>query len=511
MYKILFISQTSITVELENNYIYKNKEAYDVFINNELVLNTENNVFSLYNLTPNTTYELKIFGQTTKFKTLKDKAFINVKEFFVKGDGKTDDTDQIQLAINSILKGGRIYFPKGIYYVRPLFLRSNITLELHEEAIILASTDIKDYPKLPEIYQTEKGVFELSTWEGERAVTYASVITGINVENVNIIGKGTINASGYEGGWWVNHKVMKNGSYRPKGIFLTNCKNITLQGIKVKNTPSWNIHPFFSENLNILDIRLESPKDSPNTDGCNPEFCKNVNIIGVKFSVGDDCIALKSGKIAMGKIYKRGTENVTIRNCHMAFGHGAIVLGSEIAGGIKNIKVSQCYFESTDRGLRIKTRRGRGKYSVIDGITFENIYMDNVLTPLVMNMFYFCDIDGQTEYVWSKEALPIDDRTPYLGEFLFKDINCDNVHVAAGYFHGLKEQPIKKITLENVTFNYHENPTADIPAMMSFLEPMKEKGLIFNNVNDVYLKNVKINTKNSEKIEKDEKTKLHIL
>ena len=128
----------------------------------------------------------------------------------------------------------------------------------------------------------------------------------------------------------------------------------------------------------------------------------------------------------------------------MAFGHGAVVLGSEISGGIKNISVTQCYFESTDRGLRIKTRRGRGKDSIIDEILFENIYMNNVLAPLTVNMFYFCDWDGKTEYVWSKEPLKLDERTPYIGRFKFKDIVCDNVHSAAGYFYGLPEQTIKK-------------------------------------------------------------------
>ena len=509
MYNLLFISNTSITVELNNKDIYKTK-AYEVLLNDKPVLKTEKNVFSLYDLTPNTSYKLTVLGEEKTFKTKQETACINVKDFFATGDGKTDDTDQIQLAINSLPKGGRVYFPEGTYYVRPLFLRSDITLELSKEATLLASTNIDDYPKLPGSFETDSGIFELSTWEGERVETYASVITGIGVENVSIIGEGTINASGLEGGWWVNPKQQKKGAYRPKGIYLTNAKHITLQGIKVMNTPSWNIHPFFSEDLNILDIKLQSPKDSPNTDGCNPEFCRNVNIIGVEFSVGDDCIALKSGKMTMGSLYKRGTENITIRNCHMAFGHGAIVLGSEIGGGIKNINVSQCYFESTDRGLRIKTRRGRGQYSRIDGITFENIYMDNVLTPLVMNMFYFCDIDGKTEYVWSKDALPVDERTPYLGEFTFKDIVCDNVHVAAGYFHGLLEQPIKKITLDNVIFNYHQNPIKDTPAMMSFLEPMKGKGLVFNNVEDVFLNNVKINTINNKPIEKDEKTRLHI-
>ena len=167
---------------------------------------------------------------------------------------------------------------------------------------------------------------------------------------------------------------------------------------------------------------------------------------------------------------------------------------------MENINVRQCLFNQTDRGLRIKTRRGRGKQAVIDGITFENIKMDDVLTPLVVNMFYFCDPDGHSEYVWTKEKLPIDDRTPYLGKFVFKDIDCKNVNVAAGTFFGLPEQPIESITLKNVNFSYSQNPVAGIPAMMDFLDPMKGQGLIFNYVNEVKLENVKFDGVSSEEV-----------
>ena len=116
--------------------------------------------------------------------------------------------------------------------------------------------------------------------------------------------------------------------------------------------------------------------------------------------------------------------------------------------------------------------------------------MTDVLTPLVINMFYFCDPDGHTEYVYSKEKLPVDDNTPYLGDFKFKDIDCENVNVAAGTFYGLPEQPIKKIDIENVSFHYAENPKEGVPAMMDFLDPMKGKGLIFSYVDTVNIKNV---------------------
>ena len=491
----IFVSSRSVTIELKNNDIYST-DSYDVFLDDELVISNDNkNVFSLFNLNQDSQYTIKVKQgndiQTIQIKTLAESVGLNVKNFGAKGDGKTLDTHYIQAAILACPDGGRVYFPDGEYYTGPLFLRSNITIELAKNVKLIGDIDRNNYPILPGITFTsnELDEYNLGSWEGNPLDCFASIITGINVENVNIIGEGVIDGNASNSDWWVDVRT-KRIAWRPRGLFLNHCKNVTLQGVTVTNTPSWNLHPYFSENLKFLDLKLINPKNSPNTDGCDPESCKNVDIIGVYFSVGDDCIAIKSGKIYMGRKYKKPSEYFNIRNCSMNFGHGAIVLGSEMSGGIKNITVSQCLFNQTDRGLRIKTRRGRGKDAVIDGIVFENIQMDDVLTPLVINMFYFCDPDGHTEYVYSKEKLPVDERTPYLGEFVFKDIDCKNVNVAAGTFYGLPEQPIKSINIENVNFHYSPNPKEGIPAMMDGLNPMKGKGLIFSYVNKVNIKNV---------------------
>lgn len=185
----------------------------------------------------------------------------------------------------------------------------------------------------------------------------------------------------------------------------------------------------------------------------------------------------------------------------MQFGHGAIVLGSEMSGGVKNLKVERCYFDHTDRGLRIKTRRGRGNTAVIDGVEFNNIYMDNVLTPLVINMFYFCDPDGKTEYVWSKEKLPVDDRTPFLGKFTFNNIKAVNCEVCAGYFYGLPEMPIQQININDSELSFKDDAKADTPAMMSFAEECLRRGLVFKNVKEINLKNVRIDNQLGKKID----------
>ena len=176
----------------------------------------------------------------------------------------------------------------------------------------------------------------------------------------------------------------------------------------------------------------------------------------------------------------------------MGDAHGAVVLGSEMSGGVKDLSVSQCYFKNTERGLRIKTRRGRGKYAVIDGVGFSNRRMDNVKAPFVMNMYYFCDPDGHDEIVWSKKARPIDDTTPYLGAFEFTDMECSGCEWAAGYFYGLPERPIASVKLSNVSFSFKDDAAPGIPAMMDGVEPLCKIGLYFNRVGVVSLNNVSV-------------------
>ena len=489
----------SVTLEICNTKAYYSGAEYTIYLNKEPVIkNNKKNVFSLYNLLPETAYTIEVENENkeiigaTQIVTDTEYVKLNVKKFGAAGDGETEDTIAIQGAICSCPDGGSVYIPKGIYMTAPLFLKSNITIIFEEGATLVGLTDRKKYPILPgyTISEDEQREYYLGTWEGNPLDTMASLITGINIENVKIIGKGIIDGNAQNGDWWLDIK-KKIRAWRPRTIFLNNCKNIEIQGITVKNSPSWTIHPYFSENLKFIDMEVINPSNSPNTDGINPESCKNVEIVGTKISVGDDCIAIKSGKLFMGKKFKKPSENITIRNCIMERGHGAVVFGSEISGGVKNIFVSQCLFIHTDRGIRIKTRRGRGKDCVVDEIKLENIKMKSVKTPLVINMFYFCDPDGKSEYVWSKEPLPLDDWTPTIGHLSFKNMTCEECQVAATYFYGLPENPIKFIEMENIAFTFTQEPVErDTPAMMSFLEPVCKMGLFAKNITSLKFKNV---------------------
>jgi polygalacturonase len=175
----------------------------------------------------------------------------------------------------------------------------------------------------------------------------------------------------------------------------------------------------------------------------------------------------------------------------MEYGHGAVPLGSEISGGVRALTVRQCLFRQTDRGLRIKTRRGRGKGCDIDGVCFENIRMEGVMTPIVINMWYNCvDPDGNSDYVQSREALPVDDRTPHLGRFSFRGMECVDAEVAACYVDGLPEMPVEEVRLEDVRVTFRPDARSGKPAMQTYAVERRKLGLFFENVRRVVVDRV---------------------
>lgn len=502
-YEVVLKTARSFAVEIKDNGYFESKNQHEIYVNGELKEKSNRNVASVYGLEPNTKYNvtLKYEEDEVSFElTTKDELVsLNVKDFGAKGDGESDDTMFIQAAIMACPKNGRVVIPAGVYRTYPLFLKSDFTLELQKDAKILAFTQREKFPILPGSTPCNDGKREylLGTWEGDPNDMFAGIITGINVENVNIIGEGIIDGNASKENWWENPKVRRI-AWRPRMIFLKACKNIVMQGVTVQNSPSWNIHPYFCQDIRFIGVNVLGPADSPNTDGLDPESCKNVDIIGVYFSVGDDCIAIKSGKIYMGAKYKTPSENLLIRQCCMRDGHGSITIGSEMAGGVKNLKVENCLFLHTDRGLRIKTRRGRGKDAIVTGIIFENIIMDNVMTPVVFNEFYFCDADGHSEYVQSKEPYPVDERTPYLGDFLFKNLVATNCRAAASYMYGLPEKKIHEVTFENASFSFSENPKAGVPAMMDGAEAQTNTGIFAKNIEHFTVKNVTVSGQKTE-------------
>ena len=495
MIKTLFTSSTSACFEWQNNLPYYKESEYTIKLDGKEVYKGNTNIFSLFDLKPGTEYTIISSNPECehKFSTKEESAAVNVRDFGAIGDGKTDDTTAIQAAINCLPIGGRLYFPEGTYLTGALCLKSHITLDIPFGTTLLGSTDRAKYPVIPgKILDMQSGEeLHFGTWEGNAVPMHQALLFAQHAEDISIVGRGQVNGNAPEAGWWINVREQPIG--RPRLMFFNRCDSIHVHGIHSCDAASWQMHPYFSKNIDFLDMFISAPKDSPNTDAIDPEACDVVNIIGCKFSVGDDCIAIKSGKIEIGSKFKQPANKHTIRNCLMEFGHGAVTLGSEMAGGVTNLTVNRCVFRQTDRGLRIKTRRGRGKDAIIDGVLFENIKMEGVLTPIVINMWYnCCDPDRNSEYVWSRKCLPIDERTPYLGEFTFRNMECLDCQVAACYCDGLPEMPIKEITVENIKFTYSENAKPSRPAMREFMEEFCRVGMYFDNVGKLTVSNVSL-------------------
>ena len=497
--KVIFTTSRKFTLELEEFGIYYTEQEYEVWLNGEFILTGDKVIQTISGLNPDTEYHVSIkAGDLEPYHlnvhTEHEFVTLNVKQFGARGDGTHDDTLAIQTAIAACPKNGRVYVPEGIYPVTSLFLKSDLILDIGRGAVLLGHARREEFGVLPGMIQSydETEEYNLGSWEGNPLEIFTSMITGINVSNVVITGEGILDGNATFEDWWEDDRG-KIIAYRPRMVFLNHCDSVTLHGVTVQNSPSWNIHPYFSTNLRFLDLIILNPWDSPNTDGMDPESVDGLEVAGVYFSLGDDCIAIKSGKYYMGHKYKVPSRNITIRQCCMKNGHGAVTIGSEMAAGVRSLHVRDCLFLHTDRGLRIKTRRGRGKDAVIEVICFENIQMDHVLTPFALNSYYnCCDPDCHSDYVKCKTPLPVDERTPSVRQIVFKNIEAHNCHVAGAFFYGLPEMKVDYVEFDNISIDYDENPDPNEPDMMDDIEPVAKMGVYINNVRKLVLRNVRV-------------------
>jgi polygalacturonase len=397
--------------------------------------------------------------------------YYNVLDFGVKNDGVTKNTLAIKKIISSVAEkgGGTIYFPAGEYLTGPIHLKTNITLYLDAGSIIKFSQDMEDY--LPMVQ---------SRWEGTEVVNFSPQIYAYKAESITIRGRGLIDGKGSF--WWEylrkyarnpdedqlkgrlewQKKFVENNKDTPPWNFWDNkrgdmpapflrppmiqpvdCKNILIEGVSIKNPPFWTINPVYCENLTVEGITITNPDHSPNTDGINPDACRYVHISNCHLSVGDDCITIKSGRDEDGRRVGRACENITITNCTMLDGHGGVVIGSEMSGDVRKVTISNCVFDGTDRGIRLKSMRGRG--GIVEEIRVNNIVMKNIARDaIILNMFYHPTPEE-----------PVSERTPR-----FRNIHFSNITVSesnkAGTLLGLPEMPIENITFNDINIQAKE-------------------------------------------------------
>ena len=409
-----------------------------------------------------------------------------------KADGKTLNTTLINHTVDRLSQagGGTLFFPAGTYLTGAIRLKSNITLELEAGATLLFSDNFDDYLPFMEVRH-----------EGVMMKSFSPLISAMDAENITIKGEGTLDGQGKA--WWTEffriyvdlekngmrelnkyqplwekendvealyaetnedwHGTLKRCFFRPPFIQPVRCRRVRIEGVKIINSPFWTVNPEFCDNVVVTGVTIHNVP-SPNTDGINPESCRNEHISDCHISVGDDCITLKSGRDAQARRLGVPCENITITNCTMLSGHGGVVIGSEMSGSVRKVTISNCVFDGTDRGIRIKSTRGRG--GVVEDIRVSNIIMSNIKREaVVLNLKY------------SKMPVePMSERTP-----LFRDISISGLTAV-----GVKT-PVKIVGLE-------EAPVTDIILRDINVKNAREK-CIFENCERIRLTDVIVNGK----------------
>ncbi len=415
-----------------------------------------------------------------------DKDF-DVTAYGAKGDGKTDNTQAFKKAIEACSQdgGGRVVVPEGKFFTGPIYIESNVNLHLVKGATVLFSTNPDDY--LPLVY---------TRWEGVELMNYSPLLYAFEEENIAITGEGVFDGQANETNWWpwkgrenygwkkgtphqgdkgnrdalfemaengvpVEERKFGQGHYlRPQFVQPYRTNNILIQGVTFINSPMWILNPVLCNNVTIEGVTVES--QGPNSDGCDPESCKNVLIKNCFFNTGDDCIAIKSGRNADGRRINVPSENIVIQGCSMADGHGGVVIGSEISGGARNIYAEDCKMNSPhlDRALRIKTSSMRG--GVVENVYLRNIEVGQVAEQVVrVNMFY----EDSGAYV------------PAVRNIEVKNMTVENGGKVGVLLEGYEQSPVENIRLIDVQIKSVKEP------------------FIFSNVKDVTFKNVFINGK----------------
>lgn len=335
-----------------------------------------------------------------------------ITDYGAVGDGITDCTDVFSqvMTVANAAGGGRVVIPAGTYLTGPIHFKSNVNLYVSKGAVIKFSQDLEKY--LPMV---------LNRFEGVELFNYSPLIYSYGAANIAITGEGILDGNADHAHWWpwkgltaygwqegqphqaedrdglfamaekgipAEERKFGRGHYlRPSFIQFYNSKNILIEGVTVKDSPMWQISPVLCENITVNTVKIIG--HGPNTDGFDPDSCKNILIKNCCFDNGDDCIAIKSGRNADGRRINIPCENIVIQNNYMKDGHGGITIGSEISGSVRNVFADNNVMDSPhlDCALRFKTNSVRG--GIIEDVYFRNTIVKNIGEEiLIVDMDY---------------------------------------------------------------------------------------------------------------------------
>lgn len=372
----------------------------------------------------------------------------DVTDFGASGDGSTPSKDAFDRAMTECSDngGGRIVVPRGVYYMDgPLVFKSNCEVHLEEGAVLDFSTDENDY--LPAV---------LTRWEGTELYNYSPLVYAYHVQNIALTGDGVINGNGSEKFSPWNHvqkteqemlrymgrtgvpvyrRVFGEGfRLRPGFIEPFGCTNVRIEGITIKDSPFWVIHPIFCSNVIVRGVTVDS--HNYNNDGCDPESCRNVLIEDCTFSTGDDSIAIKSGRDNDAWRVGQPTENVVIRDCVFRSKINGVCIGSEIAGGVRNVFIENIRIPKASNAIYFKSNPDRGAY--IENVYVRNIQADTVRTALVR---------FEPDYKGERSSF----HPTFFDNFLIENVDCRQSMECGIYIAGFRELPVRNIRLKDIT------------------------------------------------------------
>lgn len=425
------------------------------------------------------------------------------------GDGNTDNTQAFRHAFEEIEThgGGVLTIPPGIWLTGPIAMPGNCTLRIQKEARI---SFIPEFDRYRPVW---------TRWEGVDCYAMHPCILAREARKVVIEGEGIIDGRG--SAWWRYRRHLKedpnrgpvseleralaklNPGYQdqpgggggrntqflaPPTIQFHRCIGCRLEGVTITDSPFWTVHPVYCSDVEIRNIRIRNPYDAPNTDGIDIDSCNNVFISGCSIDVGDDAIALKSGSGEDGLAVAIPTAHVTVSGCVVERAHGGIVVGSETAGGIRDVAVFDCRFIGTDRGIRIKTRRGRG--GEIRDLSFERTTMIGNLCPIAINMYYKCGVpEHERVRVFSLDHQKIVSSTPSISGIRIAGLHAMGCKASAGFFIGLPESPIEGLHL--VDCRVETDTGSEIPTEESEMyegpPPVATRGMRFRHCRNLRL------------------------
>lgn len=392
---------------------------------------------------------------------------IDLTRLGAKTDGKTDARPAMIKALRQARKWGRarIVLSGGVFLMcGPIHLVDGVCLDIREGATLRFSPEPRFY--LPTV---------ATSWEGTFLNNYSPMIYGRNLHDVSIVGKGLIdgNCAATFATWRARQKEGQTLSrrmnheerplaernfgeghwLRPQLIQLFGCRNVTIEGVKIINSPFWCIHLLQSENVICRGLRYDAKL--VNNDGIDPESSRNVLIEDVSFDNGDDNVAIKSGRDNDGWTHAHPSENIIIRRCRFKGLH-AVVIGSEMSGGVRNVFVEDCDFAGyCKRGLYIKTNPDRGGY-------VKNIYMKDCRFDEVEDLIYVTSMYAG-EGLGSRHFSEVE-------HLLVDGVSCRKARAAGIVLQGTKAKPIRDVTIRRVEIGEVKNAVSIDDAVQVTLE-----------------------------------------